>query len=178
MRNPRTALAAGVSLLAFAACAGQGSAPAVTSSSPTYPIGAVNGKPLAPAAAPAARGFISPTAKPKKLVYIADTFYGDIGLFSQSGLNQTPIGTITSGLSHPAGLAFDKKGNLYAANEVEITSGSWTVPMYAPGATKPTTVFSTDLNTPTDVAVANDGTIYICNFNTGSNGWINCVPKG
>jgi hypothetical protein len=179
MRNTRTALALGVSLLACAACTGQGSAPAVTGSSPTYPVGAINGKPLAPAAAPAAvRGFISPAAKAKKLVYIADTFYGYIGIFSQSGQNQTPMGTITAGLSHPGGLAVDKKGNVYAANEVQLTNGSWTVPMYAAGATKPTTVFSTDLSTPTDVAVANDGTIYICNFNTGSNGWVTVYPKG
>jgi sugar lactone lactonase YvrE len=178
MRFTTTAIVAAVSLVALAACAGQGSAPAVSSSSQTYPVGSVNGKPIDPAARPAAvRGYISPAAKSKKLVYVADTYYGLIDIFSQNGQNQTPLGMISSGLSHPGGLAVDKKGNLYVANEVELSTG-WTVPVYAAGATKPSKVFTTDLNTPTDVAVASDGTIYIANFNGLSNGWVSVYPKG
>ncbi|HEY1428904.1 MAG TPA: hypothetical protein VGF18_04985 [Candidatus Tumulicola sp.] len=187
MRNTSTAILAGVSLLACAACAGQGGAPtgfssgnavAGTSSLSTYPLGAVNGKSSTPAARPAAaRGFMSPDAKSKKLVYVADTFNQEIDIFDRSSKNGKPVGAITSGLSDPAGMAVDKKGNLYVANENFVTS-SWSVPMYAPGATTPTKVYATDLSQPTNVAVARDGTIYICNYNFLSNGWVSVYPKG
>lgn len=173
------ALAAGASILAFAGCAGQRAAPTVTAPVTTYPVGALRGNTEAEllhgrqARAWMARG----AATTGGLLYAANLGTNSVEIFHQRGRNQQPIGTITSGLSFPGGITVDDKGNLYVADERQV-GGQWNVPMYAPGSLSPTKVYSTDLSSPTDVAVARDGTIYICNFNELQNGWVSVYPKG
>lgn len=120
-------------------------------------------------------------AKTSPLLYVsnlgANSGKGEIDVFDQRGKDQTPIATITNGILGPGGLTTDDKGNLYVADEGPI-SGKWTVQVYAPGATSPTKRYTTDLDSPTDTAVAKDGTIYIANFNGLSNGWVAVYPKG
>jgi hypothetical protein len=180
MRCTLTALMATAGVLAGAACAGQTPAPPATGSSTTYPIGALNGKTAAQLGEkrPGVRAWMSPAAAgSKNLVYVGNLGTQSVEIFHQAGKNQQPIGSITSGISDPGGMAVDGKGNLYVADEREIGS-EWNVPMYAPGSTSPTKVFTTDLSSPTAVAVAHDGTVYVTNFNELSNGWVSVYPKG
>jgi hypothetical protein len=177
-------LAAGTAAALLAGCAGAGSSPqqpiAQSINVNTYPLGAYGTKPgtsLLRTTRPA-HGSASYDAKGgSKLAYVCNLGAGEVDVFYQHGKNQTPIATITNGILGPGGLTTDRKGNLYVADEGQI-SGKWTVQVYAPGATSPTKSYTTDLSSPTDSAVAKDGTIYIANFNGLSNGWVAVYPKG
>jgi streptogramin lyase len=161
MPSPQTALSAGRSLQTLAGAV-------------TYPVGAVNGRP-ASAFAHGARsaGFMSPAATGKNLLYVSNLGGNAIEIFKQRGGHQSPLGTITSGVSIPGGLTVDRSANLYVANE-----GADNVSVYPPGATSPSIVYTTDLSIPTDTAVAKDGTVYIANFNGLANGWVSVYPQG
>jgi hypothetical protein len=145
----------------------------------TYPLGAYSSKPLTilPRAAVVRGSAPYAVKRDSRLVYVSNLGEGAIDVFHQSGKDQQPIATITDGILGPGGLTTDRKGNLYVADEGPI-SGKWTVQLYAPGATSPTKSYTTDLDSPTDTAVAENGTIYIANFNGDSNGWVAVYPKG
>ncbi|HEX4012827.1 MAG TPA: hypothetical protein VHX17_02925 [Candidatus Cybelea sp.] len=167
----------------LASCAGAGSAtpqsaaPALNVHS--YPLGAYGTK--SGSVFPAARhtrGSSAYDAKnPSKLAYVCNLGSGEIEVFRQKGTDQQPIATITNGILGPGGLTTDRKGDLYVADEGPI-NGVWTVQVYAPGSTAPKKSLTTDLSSPTDAAVAKDGTVYIANFNGLSNGWVSVYPKG
>lgn len=115
--------------------------------------------------------------KSSQLVYVSNLGLGAIQVFDQKGKDQMPLATITNGILGPGGLTTDKKGNLYVADEGPI-NGKWTVQIYAPGTTVPAKSLTTDLSSPTDTAIAKDGTIYIANFNGLKNGWVSVYPQG
>lgn len=173
------ALAAGASILALTGCAGQSAAPPLTASAATYPLGAVRGVSAVQGTRHASvRSWMArDAARSGGLLYAANLGADSVEIFQQRGKNQQPIGTISTGLSYPGGITVDDKGNLYVADERQI-GGQWNVPMYAPGSLTPAKVYTTDLSSPTDVAVARDGTIYICNFNELHDGWVSVYPKG
>jgi sugar lactone lactonase YvrE len=193
--NVLRALTVGAAVALLAGCAGAGSsldrsgagslaanglpAPSLSLHVDTYPIGAYGGKTRAEllAAMRPMHGSLSYDARGAALVYASNLGGNSVEVFNQRGKNQQPIATITNGIVFPAGLTTDKKGNLYVADEGQ-NGGQWTVPVYPPGATSPSKTYSTDLSTPTDTAVANDGTVYISNFNSLSNGWVAVYPKG
>jgi hypothetical protein len=177
-------LGAGMATALLTACAMNGSSPQSAAQSPNvnaYPLGAYGtklGTSLLHAAKPAHAGSSSyHVDAASKLVYVSNLGAGAIDVFYQHGQSQQPIATITNGILGPGGLTTDRKGNLYVADEGQI-SGKWTVQVYAPGATSPTKSYTTDLSSPTDTVVAKDGTIYIANFNGLSNGWVAVYPKG
>ena len=182
IKIPRN-LAAGIAAALLAACAFAGSPQQPVAESPnihTYPLGAYGtkaGVSLLQASKPAHGGRSYDAKGASKLAYVCNLGAGEVDVFYQHGENQTPIATITNGILGPGGLTTDRKGNLYVADEGPI-SGKWTVQVYAPGATSPTKSYTTDLSSPTDTAVAKDGTIYIANFNGLSNGWVAVYPKG
>jgi hypothetical protein len=180
------------SFAAFCGCAGAASPPgqAMTSqltaaragaptltglTGGTFPVGAVHGKTRAELghAQAVGGGWISSSAKNAKLLYLASLGTNSIGIYSQKGANQSPMGTITDGLNYPCCMTVDDAGNLYVTNE-----GANNVSVYPPGQTSPSTVYTTDLSTACDVAVAHDGTIYISNFNGIVNGWVAVYPQG
>lgn len=177
-------LAAGTAAAFLSGCAVSGSSPQQSSAESlnvhTYPLGAYGTK-LGTSvlrSATTAHGSLSYDAGGgSRLVYVSNLGAGAIDVFHQKGKNQTPIATITNGILGPGGLTTDRKGNLYVADEGKI-SGQWTVQVYAPGATSPIKSYTTDLSSPTDTAVAQDGTIYIANFNGLTNGWVTVYPKG
>ena len=191
--NVRTleTLAIGASLLCLSACGGGGSSPAMPSnaagslsqslarsgvSGVTYPFGALNGRTAAELTRSMTHrnGWISPEAKKVAgLVYFSNLGGNEIEIFKQVGKNQMPMGTITSGVNFPGGLTVDSKGNLYVVNE-----GANNVTVYAKGTTSPSLTYSTELSDCSDVAVANDGTVYIANFNGLKNGWVTVYPQG
>jgi 6-phosphogluconolactonase (cycloisomerase 2 family) len=180
MRNTTAAIIAGACVLACAACAGQSSQPPVSAASTTYPIGATNGATLdrlvqnrPPVRAWMAHG----EAANGRLVYVGNLGANAVDIFSVSGKNQQPVGTITSGINFPGGMTVDAKGNLYVANERESNS-VYSVNVYAKGKSTPRTIITKDLSSPTDVAVGSDGTIYVANFNELDNGYVSVYPKG
>jgi hypothetical protein len=182
--KPLYTLTAATAAVLLANCAGAGSPlqqPAAQSLNiHTYPLGAYGSlsSPGSPHAGKRAHGSASYDAKgASQLAYVCNLGAGEVDVFRQHGKNQQPIATITDGILGPGGLTTDRKGNLYVADEGPI-SGNWTVQVYAPGATSPTKSYTTDLSSPTDTAVAKDGTIYIANFNGLSNGWVAVYPKG
>jgi hypothetical protein len=179
----------GIAIVAtlFAGCAGAGSTPQQQTASQAsmlnahaYPLGEYGATIDVNALHASKRVNGSRTYAVKsnsKLVYVSNLGGGEIEVFDQTGKNQQPIATITDGILGPGGLTTDAKGNLYVADEGPI-SGKWTVQMYAPGATSPTKSYTTDLVSPTDSVVGNDGTIYIANFNGSKDGWVSVYPKG
>ena len=182
--KPLYTLAAATAAVLLANCAGAGSPaqqPAAQSLNiHTYPLGAYGS--ISGPAIPHNRKRVQSSASydvrgASKLVYACNLGAGEVNVFRQRGKNQQPIATITNGILGPGGLTTDRKGNLYVADEGPI-SGVWTVQVYAPGVTSPTKSYTTDLSSPTDTAVAKDGTIYIANFNGLSNGWVTVYPKG
>jgi hypothetical protein len=106
------------------------------------------------------RAFLSPEAKAgKNLLYVSSYNEGYVKIYSTKGTNQAPIGTITSGLNGPEGMAVDRNLNLYVTN-----TGNNTITVYAPGQTTPSATYSQGLNEPAGVAVGDDGTVYGANL--------------
>jgi hypothetical protein len=183
------ALAAGAATALLAGCAIGGSSLQQPAANPlnlnsktpnihTFPLGAYGTIPAVLRPTRRAHGSrLYRVDKSSQLVYVSNLGEGAIEVFDQRGEDQQPIATITNGILGPGGLTTDRKGNLYVADEGPI-SGKWTVQVYAPGSTSPTKSYTTDLDSPTDTVVANDGTIYIANFNGLSNGWVAVYPKG
>src|SRR5579872_4287473 len=109
-------------------------------------------------------GLSGDQAKVPARLYVAQ---GSVGVlvYKQFGVNQSPIKTITSGLSRPEGLFVNTNGDLYVAN---LTGEN--VSVFKRGASVP---YKT-LNDPNEVAgspvVDTDGTVYVCNYEGDSGG--------
>lgn len=178
------ALVIGTASAVLAGCASGGSGlerPATESFNVlTYPPGAYRAA-LGGGALPLVhtmRGSVSYDARARSaLVYVSNLGGDAVEVFHQRGRAQYPIATITNGIVFPVGLTTDSNGNLYVADSAEY-NGEWVVQRYAPGTTSPGKTYATDLSEPTDTAVAEDGTIYIANFNSLNNGWVAVYPKG
>lgn len=104
-------------------------------------------------------GFMSSEAKVgKKLLYIADSGYGVVNIYSQKGSNQSPIGQIT-GLAGAGALTVAKNGDLYVA------AGTFSQPpaiyVYHEGQQEPYTTL-----TPGAIGLALDskGNLYATQF--------------
>lgn len=182
MIKPFHALVAGTTAALLAGCAIAGSSPPQPSAqSPNllaYPLGAYDTTHSTRFLRESRSAYGSRSyAATRPLLYVCNLGAGEIDVFHQGVKNQTPIAKITNGILGPGGLTTDSKGNLYVADEGQI-AGKWTVQVYARGATSPTKSYTTDLSSPTDTAVAPDGTIYIANFNGSSSGWVTVYPQG
>ena len=118
-------------------------------------------------------GWLSPYAKAgKNVVYIADQGAGAVRIYKQKGTGQQPIGEITQGISGVDGLFVDSNKSLYACN-----FGNGTVTVYPAGSTSPSETLS-GAGSPIDVVVALDGTVFVANFNSGTDGTVLEYPKG
>ena len=104
-------------------------------------------------------GWISPDAAGKALLYVANYNASNVQIYDAVGKNQSPIGSITNGLSGPEGMAVDKHRNLYVTN----TSNN-TVTVYKFGQTSPYKTYSAGLNGPAGAVVGDDGTVYVSNL--------------
>ncbi len=88
---------------------------------------------------------------------------GKVYGYLQSGTNQAPTVTITNGLTTPYGNFIDKSGNLYVA---DVASHS--VYEYLYGQTTVSATYHDNGETPNNVTVCPDGTVYIANSAPGS----------
>lgn len=112
---------------------------------------------------PPSGGWVSDAARAKNphLMYVSSPHGNTVDIFAEYGKNAPPIGKITDGIVAPTGMAVDKYGNLYVAN-----NGNDTVTVYARGSTSPSKTYSTGLagRGPVAVAVGSDGTVYVSCF--------------
>ncbi len=115
-------------------------------------VPAVPHKPNAPAGWPA--------PKKKELLFVADGSSGVL-IYDPKVANGSPIGSITNGVSTPSGVAVDKKGNVYVANEA-----SNTVTVYAPGSSTPSLTISSGISSPYGVGVDSKGNVFVSNLGT------------
>jgi hypothetical protein len=162
-------------MLVWSGCSGTGTGPAV-SSAPASLGGALTGNAHRVAAdrtSATGVGWISPEAKKRTaLLYVADQSAGAIEIYKQKGTNQQPIGAITQGVSGADGLFVDPNEKLYVCN-----FGNGTITVYPRAKTAPSETL-TGAGSPIDVVVAGNGTVYVANFNSGTNGTVLEYPKG
>lgn len=104
----------------------------------------------------ARHGWISPQAKHEKLLYVSDLTSSIVLIYKQGATSQGPIGEIVTGIDEPEGIAVDKAGTLYVAD-----NGNNTVTEYAAGSQSPKVTLSTDISNPLDVSVDSNGILYI-----------------
>jgi hypothetical protein len=116
--------------------------------------------PIVPKRIAAPRGW--PTGKKSKLVFVANISANEVLMYTQ-GKNPNPVGSITDGLSDPAGLAVDSKGTLYVSN-----LGNNTITEYPAGSTSPSVTLSSGLSGNYGVAVDNKGDVFTVNLNTNT----------
>ncbi|HEX4014768.1 MAG TPA: hypothetical protein VHX17_12900 [Candidatus Cybelea sp.] len=101
-------------------------------------------------------GWLSPAAKSSKhLLYVADFTANAVEIYSASGSNQSPIGSITDGISGPEGCFVDAHGDLFVAN-----ASNQTVTMYKHGSATWSLQY-TGFAYPTNVAVGANGVVYV-----------------
>ncbi len=117
--------------------------------------------PLVPRQPNAPRGW--PAAAPnRQILFVADASSGVL-MYSPKTPNASPEGSITNGVSAPAGVAVDKSGALYVTNE-----GNNTVTVYPTGASSPSLTISTGISGPYGIAVDSSGNVFVSNLGTNN----------
>ena len=91
-------------------------------------------------------------------IYIADAIRSIVDVFGSDGKLSA---VISDGVSSPWGLFVDENQNLWVTNSDYVS-------MYPKGATKPSRTLSDPNQSPEDISVAKDGTVYVSNFFTGT----------
>ena len=169
--NRRMRLLAGIAMSGMAtACSGQSSSTVPTVAQLSQQVrsaaAARAGTTILPAwlrppsqARSTQRGSISPDARHRPLLYVANFNQSKVEIYRAVGTNQSPIGAITTGLSGPEGMAVNKRGALFVTNTANNT-----VTVYPRGTTQPSRTYSQGLNGPAGVVVGGDGTVYVSNL--------------
>jgi sugar lactone lactonase YvrE len=125
-------------------------------------LAAVNGRTVASQLS--RKSWMKPNLR-SPVLYVSDSQNNYVDLYDVNGL--TLEGQIAS--DHPTGLATDQSKNLYVTN---LLAGNTTI--YAFGRTKPSLTLIDPGAQPDDVAVGNDGTVYV----EDENGQTYVYPKG
>jgi hypothetical protein len=102
----------------------------------------------------------------KETLFVSDPANMQILLYDPKVPNPSPEGSITVGIEHGVGLATDKAGTLYVANETNSNQSSITV--YPRGKTSPSLTITAGLNEPDGITVDSHGTIYTSNLGTNT----------
>lgn len=110
------------------------------------------------------RGYIVRSAT--EILYVADSQNNKVLLYDPSTPNPSPIGTITSGVDAPAGLAVDKKGTLYVVN-----AGNKSVTEYPVGHTTPSFTITSELTSPYGVGVDSKLNVFVSDLTGSVNGY-------
>jgi hypothetical protein len=169
------ALTVTAALLFVAGCAGGGSSPAPglpstlqSRGADSAPAGyrwvqgpALLGPLLVRTDHPIAGGYLHPGKKASEILYVADVGNNVVQMYDPNTVNPTPIGSITSGIDAPIGLAVDKAGTLYVANISNAT-----VTEYAAGSTTPTFTITNGMSSPYGIGVDTAGDVFVANLGT------------
>lgn len=99
-------------------------------------------------------------------LYVSQASVGVL-VYKQAGVNQSPVKTLTSGLSRPEGLFVNSNGDLYVAN-----LAGQTVSVFKRGASVPYKTLNDPNEVPGDPVVDSDGTVYVCNYENRANGTV------
>ena len=169
----RRALAA-AALFAIAGCSGGNMAPQ-SASLPSQSAQAVvhRGVPFAvPMLHSAVRSTTGGYPAKKSLVFEGDQYEAAVNVYQTAALsgNPSPIATIAVAAGCPYGLAVDKKGTLYVADNC----GGNDVEEYAKGSTTLKKTITDGISNPLGVAVDGSGTLYVSNYPAA----ITVYPKG
>ena len=152
-------------LLAFAGCSGASSLTSQPSLGNTPGSSFVRpGMPFAPAVH---RGIVLPSIHPSyaakgSLVFEGDQLETAVNIYQTKNLTSNPAPIATIAVSHgcPYGLAADKKGTLYVADNC----GGNDVELYAKGQTTLKSSITTGVSNPLGLAIDKDGTLYVSNY--------------
>lgn len=98
----------------------------------------------------------------KEFLFVADSSSGVL-IYNPKKANSSPIGSITTGVSIPSGLAVDTHGSLYVTND-----GTNTVTVYPKGSSSPTLTISTGIDGPYGVTVDSKGNVFVSNLNNNT----------
>jgi sugar lactone lactonase YvrE len=121
-------------------------------------------------AATASGGYAFSQPAKDGILYVGDFAASTIEEYDGLGKTQTPIGSITSGVNAPEGIAVDSAATLYVAN---FTAN--TVAEYPAGASTPSLTLSSSVYQPLDVAVDANLTVYVVD---GAGGPLYEYPAG
>jgi serine/threonine-protein kinase len=102
----------------------------------------------------------------KEVLFVSDPANMQIVLYDPKVANPSPEGAITVGIEHGVGLATDKTGTLYVANETNSNESSITI--YPRGKTSPSLTITAGLNEPDGITVDSHGTVYASNLGTNT----------
>lgn len=125
---------------------------------------AVAGPTMMRVAWPNRAGYILRTAV--KTLYVADPQHNQVLIYDPSSVNPSPIGSIADKMSFPSGLAVDRNGTLYVANQ-----GNGTVTEYRAGKTKAFFTISAGLSAPYGIGVDGAGRVFVSNLTGGVVGY-------
>ncbi|MBV8197205.1 MAG: hypothetical protein JO263_03650 [Candidatus Eremiobacteraeota bacterium] len=98
----------------------------------------------------------------KHWLYITDGSSNSVKILKSTTYKK--VGTITSGISGPAGDWLDNLGNLYVAN-----ASAGTVTEYAQGAATPSLTYNQNMHVPNAVTTDLHGNVYEADLGAGSN---------
>lgn len=114
---------------------------------------------------PKRAGWLSPAAKVpgQQFIYVSEEYTDEVVIYPEKGSLQSPIGTITAGVSGPWGLYVDKYRTLYVTNQ-----GNNTVTAYPAGASTPGLEYSKELSRPLYTIVDRYGNVFVGNANNGT----------
>jgi serine/threonine-protein kinase len=169
----RRALIAGAALLIVAGCSGNSLNPGQSSSVNPASYHAPAGMRVLPG--PAVVGPLVVPLVPQRphapanwpdhkssLLFVADASSGVL-IYNPKTVNGSPTGSITTGVSAPAGVAVDKKGNVYVTNE-----GNNTVTVYPPGQSSPSLTISSGIGGPYGIGVDSKGDVFVSNLDSNT----------
>jgi len=155
----RTLVAA--TALAFgAACSSNSTLGALSQATRVLPGPAVTGSIVVPAVPH--RSHLSagwPAKKHRPILFVANLPDNEVVMFDPKTPNPSPEGSISDGMNYPVGVAVDKKGALYVANE-----GNSTITIYPAGQSSPSLTISTGLDSNYGVTVDSNGDVFATNL--------------
>lgn len=123
-----------------------------------FPGPAVAGPLIVPIARASHPGSYHPSPS-GKILYVADANNNVVNLYDPAVPNPSPIGTITSGLDVPIGLAVDSQGTLYVVN-----IGNNTVTEYLHGTISPSFTITGGMSSPYGIGVDSHMNVFVSNL--------------
>ncbi|MBV9719426.1 MAG: hypothetical protein JOZ77_08900 [Candidatus Eremiobacteraeota bacterium] len=118
--------------------------------------------PLAPLKVNAPAGWPA-KKKQASILFASDESTSAVLMYDPNKPNSAPTGSITTGVDVPAGLAVDKTGTLYVAND-----GNNTIAVYPKGQSSPSLTISSGISGPYGVGVDSKGNVFVSNLDNNT----------